>query len=80
MTKSLALSCRSTAPQDHDGPTVVSAGGVTIKSSLYGNDTAKWTPANITVKRWFTLINVGGAGEFTIGQAATMFAQLSEQW
>ena len=50
---------------------------LTIKSSLYGNDTSKWIPDNITVNSGGALVmNVGGAGEFTIAQAGTMFAQL----
>lgn len=64
---------------DYTGPTIigVNGGGLTIKSSLYGNDTAKWIPANITVNSGGALVmNVGGTGEFTIAQAGTMFAQL----
>jgi autotransporter-associated beta strand protein len=62
---------------DYSGPTVISAGGLTIKSSLYGNDTAKWIPDNITVNSGAALVmNVGGAGEFTIAQAGLMFSQL----
>ena len=64
---------------DYTGPTTigVNGGGLTIKSSLYGNDAAKWIPANITVNSGGALVlNVGGAGEFTIGQAGTMFSQL----
>ncbi len=62
----------------YTGPTVVSAGGLTVKSSLYGNDTSKWTPANITVASGAALVlNVQGSGEFTMTQAATMFSQLS---
>ena len=64
---------------DYAGPTTigVNGGGLTIKSSLYGNDTTKWIPANITVNSGGSLVmNVGGAGEFTIAQAGTMFSQL----
>lgn len=64
---------------DYSGPTTIGAngGGLTIKSSLYGNDTAKWIPANITVNSGGALVlNVGGTGEFTIAQAGLMFAQL----
>jgi len=62
---------------DYTGPTTISAGGLTIKSSLYGNDTSKWIPDNITVNSGGALVlNVGGAGEFTIAQAGTMFSQL----
>jgi autotransporter-associated beta strand protein len=62
----------------YSGPTIVNAGGVTVKSSLYGNVTTNWTPANITVASGATfMMNVGGSGEFTIGQAATMISNLS---
>ncbi len=64
---------------DYSGTTNigVNGGGLTVKSSLYGNDTAKWIPNNITVNSGGSLVlNVGGAGEFTIGQAGTMFSQL----
>ena len=62
----------------YTGPTVVSTGGLTVKSSLYGNDTSKWTPANITVASGATFVmNVQGSGEFSIADAATMFSQLS---
>jgi autotransporter-associated beta strand protein len=67
------------AVNDYAGPTTigVNGGGLTIKSSIYGNDTLKWTPDNITVNSGGALVmNVGGAGEFTIAQAGTMFSQL----
>jgi autotransporter-associated beta strand protein len=67
------------ASNDYTGPTTIGAngGGLTVKSSLYGNDPAKWTPANITVNSGGALVlNVGGAGEFTIAQAGIMFSQL----
>jgi autotransporter-associated beta strand protein len=65
------------AVNDYAGPTIISGGGLTIKSSLYGNDTLKWIPDNITVNSGGSLVmNVGGAGEFTIAQAGTMFSQL----
>jgi autotransporter-associated beta strand protein len=62
----------------YTGPTVISAGGIVVKSSLYGNDTSKWTPANITVAANAVLgMNVGGAGEFSTSDAATMFTNLT---
>jgi len=65
------------AVNDYAGPTIISGGGLTIKSSIYGNDTLKWIPDNITVNSGGSLVmNVGGAGEFTIAQAGTMFSQL----
>lgn len=61
----------------YTGATTITGGGLTIKSSLYGNDTSKWIPANITVNSGGSLVmNVGGTGEFTIAQAGTMFSQL----
>ena len=77
-TKTNSGGLRLNGTNTYTGPTVVSAGGVTVKSSLYGNDTTKWTPANITVAGGATLVlNVQGSGEFTIAQAATLFGQLS---
>ena len=64
---------------DYTGPTTigVNGGGLTFKSSLYDNDDTKWIPDNITVNSGGALVlNVGGAGEFTIAQAGTMFSQL----
>ena len=61
----------------YSGTTTINAGGLTFKSSIYGNDTSKWIPANITVNSGGTLaMNVGGTGEFSISQAGTMFSQL----
>ncbi len=62
----------------YTGPTTVSEGTLQFKTSLYGNDTSKWTPANVTVSSDATLtLNVGGAGEFTPAQAATLLSNLS---
>lgn len=61
----------------YTGATTITGGGLTVKSSLYGNDTSKWIPANIIVNSGGSLVmNVGGTGEFTIAQAGTMFSQL----
>ena len=62
----------------YTGPTIINAGIVQFKSSLYSNDTAQWTPANITVASGAMLmVNVGGASDFTIAQANTLFSSLS---
>ena len=77
LTKTLAAFVSLNGSNTYDGPTIISTGGFTFKSSLYNNDTAKWIPANITVANGASLVmNVGGAGEFTIGQAGLMFSQL----
>ncbi len=62
----------------YTGPTIVSAGVLTFRYSLYSNNTLSWTPANITVASGATLaLNIGGSGEFTASQAGTLFSQLS---
>lgn len=62
----------------YTGPTIINAGTLQFQSSLYGNDTGKWTPANITVASGATLmVNVGGASDFTLSQANTLFGSLS---
>ena len=62
----------------YSGPTTVSAGALLVKSSLYGNDTAQWTPANIKVASGASLmLNVGGVSDFTVAQAGTMLSNLS---
>ncbi|OYV06452.1 MAG: hypothetical protein CFE26_06235 [Verrucomicrobiales bacterium VVV1] len=77
-TKTGVGGLRLNGTNTYTGPTVVSTGGLTVKSSFYGNDTSKWTPANITVASGATFVmNVQGSGEFTLAQAATMFSQLS---
>lgn len=68
----------SSSSNNYSGPTVISQGGIRVKSSLYGNDTSKWIPSNIIVATNAVLgLYVGGAGEFTMGQVATMFANLT---
>ena len=67
-----------TGANTYTGPTVINQGAFVFKSSIYGNDTSKWTPANITVASNAVLgMNVGGSGEFTMAQAATMFTNLT---
>jgi len=77
-TKTGVGGLRLNGTNTYTGPTIVSTGGLTVKSSLYGNDTSKWMPANITVASGATFVmNVQGSSEFSIAQAATMFSQLS---
>ena len=59
--------------------TLVSGGTLQFAKqvSLYGNDTAKWTSANITVESGATAaFNVGGTGEFTTGNVTTLLTNL----
>jgi autotransporter-associated beta strand protein len=78
LTKTGAGVLMFSSSNNYSGPTVISQGGVRVKSSLYGNDPSKWTPANITVATNSVLgLYVGGTGEFTIGQVATMFVNLT---
>ncbi|MCE9519455.1 MAG: DUF6288 domain-containing protein [Verrucomicrobia bacterium] len=63
---------------NYSGPTVVNAGTLQVQQSLYGNDSSKWTPANITLASGAMLIlNVGGASDFTPAQATTLFNNIS---
>ena len=87
----LTLTCQ---PQDHwfkcgtlklfglntyTGVTKVEQGVMEVMSSLYGNNPALWTPANIIVfgEAGELRLHVGGAGEFTSAQAATMLKKIS---
>ena len=50
----------------YTGPTTVFPGTLVVKKAtgLYNGDSAKWTPANITIHKAATLrLNVGGPGE-----------------
>ena len=63
---------------NYSGPTVVSAGRLQFRYSLYGNNTSLWTPANLTVANGAGLaLNVGGTSEFTASQAGTLWADLA---
>jgi len=61
------------------GATKVEVGLLEVMSSLYDNDPARWTPANISVNgaAGELRLHVGGAGEFTIAQAGTMLKNLT---
>jgi len=62
------------------GPTTVFPGTLIVKKAagLYNADPAKWTPANISVHKAATIrLNVGGPGEFTGPQIATLLANLT---
>ncbi|MEI6607624.1 MAG: autotransporter-associated beta strand repeat-containing protein [Verrucomicrobiota bacterium] len=63
----------------YTGVTKVDQGIIEVMSSLYGNNPALWTPAHIIVsgEPGELRLHVGGAGEFTIAQAATMLKNLS---
>ena len=61
----------------YTGTTAISAGTLIFgkQVSLYNNTPASWTAANITVSSGATLgLNVGGTGEFTAGNVATIAA------
>ena len=65
------------AGNDYAGPTRVVGGVLQVKSSLYGNDTAQWTPANISVDSGATVaLNIGGTEDFTPTHAGTMLTRL----
>ena len=63
----------------YTGATKVEMGLLEVMSSLYNNDSTRWTPANITVNgaAGELRLHVGGAGEFTIAQAATMLKNIT---
>lgn len=67
----------ASANNDYSGLTTVTGGVLQVKSSLYGNDTAKWTPANISVASGATFaVNTGGASDFSISDVGTMLTNL----
>ena len=70
----IKLSGRNT----YTGATRVEMGLLEVRSSLYGNEPARWTPANITVNgaAGELRLHVGGAGEFTAMQAGTMLKNI----
>jgi len=63
----------------YTGPTKVEMGLLEVSSSLYNNDPARWTPANISVNGAAAelRLHVGGAGEFTIAQAVTLLKNIT---
>jgi fibronectin-binding autotransporter adhesin len=66
-----------TKTQTNGNTTTISNGAIQYaqQTALYNNTPANWTAANITVKTGATLaLNVGGAGEFTSGDVATLSA------
>jgi len=65
-------------PNTYTGATKVEIGLLEVVSSLYNNDPACWTPANIIVNGAAAelRLHVGGAGEFTIAQAGTLLKNI----
>ena len=64
---------------NYTGTTTISGGGLTFlkPASLYNADPLQWTKSNITVNNGGSLtLKVGGAGEFTITDASTIFGNL----
>jgi len=65
---------------NYTGPTTVLRGTLLIKKAagLYGADTAKWIPKNITVHPTATLrLNAGGKDEFTGAQIGALLKSLT---
>lgn len=63
----------------YTGATRVEMGLLEVKSSLYNNEPAHWTPANITVNgaAGELRLHVGAPGSFTAEQAGTMLRSLA---
>ena len=72
---SVKLSGRNT----YTGVTKIEMGLMEVMSSLYNNEPARWTPANIIVNgaAGELRLHVGGAGEFTAKQAGTMLKNIT---
>ena len=72
---SVKLSGRNT----YTGVTKIEMGLMEVMSSLYNNEPARWTPANIIVNgaAGELRLHVGGAGEFTAEQAGTMLKNIT---
>jgi autotransporter-associated beta strand protein len=72
---SVKLSGRNT----YTGVTKIEMGLMEVMSSLYNNEPARWTPANIIVNgaAGELRLHVGGAGEFTVEQAGTMLKNIT---
>ncbi|MBU6309176.1 MAG: autotransporter-associated beta strand repeat-containing protein [Planctomycetes bacterium] len=61
----------------YTGATLITGGALQFAkpAALYGGDAAKWTAANLTTGSGGALaINIGGAGEFTAANVATLLA------
>ena len=63
----------------YTGATKVEMGLLEVMSSLYNNDSTRWTPANISVNgaAGELRLHVGGPGAFTVEQAATMLKNIT---
>jgi autotransporter-associated beta strand protein len=63
----------------YTGATKVEAGVLEVVSSIYNNEPARWTPANITVNgaAGELRLHVGAPGSFTAEQAGTMLRSLA---
>ena len=63
----------------YTGVTRVEMGLMEVLSSLYNNEPAHWTPANIIVNgaAGELRLHIGGPGEFTVEQAATMLRNIT---
>jgi len=63
----------------YTGVTKIEMGLLEVMSSLYNNEPARWTPANIIVNgaAGELRLHVGGEGEFTAEQAGTMLKNIT---
>ena len=65
-------------PNTYRGKTRLVEGLVEVRSSLYGNNSALWTPANITVEEGAELrLHVGGDQTFTADQAERLLTSIA---
>ena len=66
-------------PNTYTGATQVQMGLLEVRSSLYNNEPAYWTPANISVNgaAGELRLHVGAVGAFTVTQAGTMLKNIS---
>ena len=80
LTVSAGASATLSQANNYSGLTKVNGGTLqaAMAGSLYGGNSASWTPANISVSGSGTLVvNIGGPNDFTDAQASALLANLS---